>query len=103
MPVGRTRPARGPSPTVSFSLAVSPARRSKLTSGVRPVIANLTTQRNAIKMLHDRVAIIVQYLEAVAQGKAPKDEETLRQISALVCSLPATDSNDFREEFMTVR
>jgi COP9 signalosome complex subunit 6 len=66
------------------------------------VIASLTTQRNAIKMLHDRVSVIVQYLNAVAAGTAPKDQETFRQISALISSLPATDSLDFREEFMTV-
>ena len=62
----------------------------------------MTTQRNAIKMLFDRVSIIVQYLDAVAKGTAVKDQETLRQISALISSLPATDSDDFREEFMTV-
>lgn len=67
------------------------------------MIANLATQRNAIKMLFDRVSIIVQYLNAVAAGTAAKDHETLRQISALISSLPATDSSDFREEFMTVR
>lgn len=65
------------------------------------MIANLTTQRNAIKMLSERVAVIVQYLNAVAEGTAPKDQETLRMISALCTSLPATDSLDYREEFMT--
>lgn len=53
-------------------------------------------------MLFDRVSVIVQYLHAVADGTAPKDQETLRQISALITSLPATDGEDFREEFMTV-
>lgn len=67
------------------------------------VIANLTTQRNAIKMLFDRVSVIVQYLRAVEAGTAVKDHETLRQISALISSLPAVDSNEFRHEFMTVR
>lgn len=47
--------------------------------------------------------MIVQYLHAVAAGTAPKDQETLRMISALITSLPATDTPDFREEFMTVR
>lgn len=66
-------------------------------------MANLTTQRNAIKMLYDRVGVILEYLRRVAAGTVVKDQETLRQISALITSLPAVDSTDFREEFMTVR
>ncbi|KAM0787944.1 hypothetical protein ACM66B_006149 [Microbotryomycetes sp. NB124-2] len=69
--------------------------------GQSSMIANLTTQRNAIQMLADRVKVIVQYLQAVAQGTAPRDEETLRMISALCTSLPATDAVDFQQEFMT--
>lgn len=67
------------------------------------VTANLTTQRNAIKMLYDRVSVIVEYLGAVSEGTVVKDQETLRQISALITSLPAVNSRDFQEEFMTVR
>ena len=36
-------------------------------------------------------------------GTAPKDHETLRQIASLLASLPASDSNEFKEEYMTVR
>lgn len=66
------------------------------------MIASLSTQRNALKMLHERVLVIVQYLEAVGRGEAVRDEETLRQISALITSLPATASAEFDDEFMTV-
>jgi COP9 signalosome complex subunit 6 len=70
---------------------------------VKIVIANLITQKNAIKMLHDRIATIVQYLEAVIGGTAIRDHETLRQISALVTSLSENDSEEYKDEFMTVR
>ncbi|KAK4052114.1 hypothetical protein OIV83_002408 [Microbotryomycetes sp. JL201] len=69
--------------------------------GQSSIIANLTTQRNAIQMLADRVQVIVQYLQAIQAGTAPRDEETLRMISALCTSLPATDAVEFQQEFMT--
>lgn len=62
------------------------------------MIANLTTQRNALKMLHDRVHVIVQYLSAVSIGAAPRDDETLRHISALVSSLQPTTSRTNRTQ-----
>ncbi|SGY69083.1 BQ5605_C004g02954 [Microbotryum silenes-dioicae] len=63
------------------------------------LVASLTTQRNAVKMLHDRIRTIVSYLEAVQQGTAPRDDETLRQISALLTRLqPKTTAKaDTRE------
>ncbi|KAH8917869.1 COP9 signalosome subunit 6, partial [Atractiella rhizophila] len=70
-------------------------------SATSEMVQNLMTQRNAIKMLYDRVQVITQYLDALTAGKAPVDPETLRQISSLVSSLPATDSPLFREEFDT--
>lgn len=79
-------------------------------------MTNLTTQRNALKMLYERIDLIVRYLENLAQGacclavsslmptgKAPHDPETLRQISALKASLPAASSLEFEQELMTVR
>ena len=35
-------------------------------------------------------------------GSAPKDHATIRSLAALVASLPASDSQGFREEFETV-
>ncbi|KAK9897723.1 Mov34-domain-containing protein [Cystobasidium minutum MCA 4210] len=51
------------------------------------LVAGLSTQRNAISMLHSRIAAILEYLSAVQQGKAAPDHETLRQISSLVSSI----------------
>lgn len=89
----------------------------------RAVVANLTTQRNAIDMLHQRVRLLVHYLDQVGQGAAPVDHEVLRQISALAASLPAAAdlappppdseavapgektgrSGGFKEEYLKVR
>lgn len=70
------------------------------------VIATLTTQRNAVKMLNDRMNLIISYLEKISLegegGGVVKDPEVLRMIGALIVSLPASDSEAFREEFMTV-
>ncbi|KAJ7899965.1 hypothetical protein B0H14DRAFT_2671666 [Mycena olivaceomarginata] len=54
--------------------------------------SHLQTQRAAVKMLHDRIMVPRQ---------APKDHATLRSLSALIASLPATENNAFREEFET--
>ncbi|KAK4051319.1 hypothetical protein OIO90_004800, partial [Microbotryomycetes sp. JL221] len=65
------------------------------------MIANLTTQRNAIQMLSDRVKTIVEYLQALSKGSVERDEETLRMIASLCSSLPSTSSIEFTQEFMT--
>lgn len=91
----------------SFASVLFPPLLLTVTHPPTTVIASLTTQRNAIKMLFDRVSIIVVYLAAVSAGTAPKDEETLRQISSLVAGLKQgrdgnAESGEWREEFMTV-
>ncbi|KAM0751508.1 COP9 signalosome subunit 6 [Meredithblackwellia eburnea MCA 4105] len=86
-------------------VAVDHVSKTSATSGddsQSGLIANLSTQRNAIKMLHDRIALIVQYLTAVAADTpgVAKDQETLRQISALVASLQHNVLDEFKDEFM---
>ena len=55
-------------------------------------------------MLHSRVSQITTYLTAVSQGKAKKDDETLRQIQALVSGLKGqVGGGQLEKEFMTVR
>jgi len=63
--------------------------------------SHLQTQRAAVKMLHDRILVLVNYVKAVLSGSAPKDHATIRSLAALVASLPASDSQGFREEFET--
>ncbi|KAK7468658.1 hypothetical protein VKT23_003162 [Stygiomarasmius scandens] len=63
--------------------------------------SHLQTQRAAVKMLHDRILILVQYVTDVIAAQAPADHGILRSISALIGSLPATENKTFREEFDT--
>jgi len=61
----------------------------------------LQTQRSAIKMLHERLSVLVEYVSGAVAGTARKDHEILRPLSALVASLPASEHPAFREEFDT--
>lgn len=65
------------------------------------LIANLTTQYNAIKMLSDRIQMLVEYMHSVQSAKVPKDNELLRQIASLIAGLPASgEVQEFRQEFL---
>jgi hypothetical protein len=85
------------------------------------VESHLQTQRAAVKMLHDRISVLVNYVKDVLSGmshfspfplnhtylnlilgSAPKDHATIRSLVALLASLPASDSQGFRDEFETV-
>ncbi|KAG6820760.1 hypothetical protein H0H93_012024 [Arthromyces matolae] len=63
--------------------------------------SHLQTQRSAVKMLHERILVLVKYISEVIAGQAPKDNATLRSLSALIASLPATENKAFRDEFTT--
>ncbi|GAA5961597.1 hypothetical protein JCM3765_002642 [Sporobolomyces pararoseus] len=66
------------------------------------LMATLSSQRNALSMLHSRVSQITKYLTAVSEGKAKKDDETLRQIQALVSGLKGqVGGGQLEKEFMT--
>lgn len=58
------------------------------------MVAGLSTQRNAISMLHSRIAAILEYLSGVHQGKIAPDHETLRQISSLVSSITSSSTSE---------
>ncbi|KZP32254.1 hypothetical protein FIBSPDRAFT_774873 [Athelia psychrophila] len=63
--------------------------------------SHLQTQRAAIKMLHERILVLVQYVTEVVAGQTKKDHATLRSLSALISSLPASENKLFRDEFET--
>ncbi|KAG2023868.1 COP9 signalosome subunit 6 [Coprinopsis cinerea AmutBmut pab1-1] len=63
--------------------------------------SHLSTQRSAVKMLHERILLLVKYVSDVIAGTAKKDHDTLRSLAALVASLPASENKAFREEFDT--
>ncbi|PAV21826.1 COP9 signalosome subunit 6 [Pyrrhoderma noxium] len=61
--------------------------------------SHLQTQRAAVKMLHDRIQLLIQYVSGVLSGSTPKDHTALRSLSSLIASLPASEHAEFREEF----
>ncbi|PPQ69618.1 hypothetical protein CVT25_013701 [Psilocybe cyanescens] len=61
----------------------------------------LQTQRSAVKMLHERILILIKYVTDVLGGQARVDQSILRSLSALLASLPASENKHFREEFDT--
>ncbi|KAL9933610.1 hypothetical protein V8E36_007268 [Tilletia maclaganii] len=64
------------------------------------LIANLTTQYNAIKMLSDRVRAVAQYVALVQRGAFPRDHETLRQVRALVSCLPVVGMPELKDKLI---
>ncbi|KAG8969134.1 hypothetical protein FRC03_004449 [Tulasnella sp. 419] len=69
--------------------------------GGSSLASHLQTQRAAIKMLHDRIVVLVEYVTALIAGQAKPDHDILRSLSALVASIPASQNKYFREEFET--
>ncbi|KAF7320021.1 COP9 signalosome complex subunit 6 [Mycena kentingensis (nom. inval.)] len=63
--------------------------------------SHLHTQRAAVKMLHDRIMVLVKYVTDLVAGQAKTDHATLRALSALIASLPATENTAFSQEFET--
>ncbi|KAG9292082.1 hypothetical protein G9A89_017982 [Geosiphon pyriformis] len=67
------------------------------------LIAHLTTQGNAIKMLHTRIKMLHRYLVDYKKGDIAADHDILRQIASLCNRMPTMDGDEFREEFLTAR
>lgn len=65
------------------------------------VTSHLSSMHNAIKMLNIRIKSIVKYLEAVKAGKLSADQSVLRRLSSLVNLLPAIESANFNNEFLS--
>ncbi|KAF9116413.1 COP9 signalosome complex subunit 6 [Mortierella sp. AM989] len=69
--------------------------------GESSLIAHLSGQQNAIKMLDTRIKLLHEYLQDSVQGQVPKDHDLERQISSLCNRLPTISGQAFEEEFMT--
>ncbi|KAF9954016.1 hypothetical protein BGZ65_004294 [Modicella reniformis] len=69
--------------------------------GESSLIAHLSGQQNAIKMLDTRIKLLHEYLQDSIQGRVPKDHDLERQISSLCNRLPTISGQPFEEEFMT--
>ncbi|KAH9911435.1 COP9 signalosome subunit 6 [Epithele typhae] len=103
----RDRKSRSVFIEASFSVETGEAERiavdwtAKGGEGGTSLEGHLQTQRAAVKMLHDRILLLVKYVSEAIAGSAKKDHATLRALSALIASLPASENRGFREEFDT--
>jgi len=71
--------------------------RNLSTSSVVPHYSSL---QNGLKMLSDRIDVLVYYLKDVKSGEIKKDFETLRQIKSLSFRLPLIDTDKFQTEYI---
>lgn len=66
------------------------------------VAEHLSAQHSAIKMLHSRVRLVLEYLRAVQAGKLPRNHEVLREAYSLSHRLPVVQSPRFHTDFYNV-
>lgn len=74
---------------------------SNESSGKSVVAEHLTAQHSAIKMLHSRVKLILQYINNVVDKTLPENHEILREAYALSQRLPVIQTSVFQEEYYT--
>lgn len=65
------------------------------------VADHLIAQHVAIKMLHARVKLVLEYVQAVSEGKLKPNHEILREAFTLSHRLPVVQNTQFKEEFHT--
>lgn len=63
------------------------------------VAEHLSAQHSAIKMLHSRVRLVLDYLRMVEAGKLPRSHEVLRDAYSLSHRLPVIQSPRFHGDF----
>ncbi|XP_041482711.1 COP9 signalosome complex subunit 6-like [Lytechinus variegatus] len=63
------------------------------------VAEHLIAQHNAVKMLHSRVKLILDYVKAVQSGEVPMNHEILRDANSLCHRLPVLHLDKFDTEF----
>lgn len=66
------------------------------------VAEHLSAQHSAIKMLHSRVRLVLQYVKAVESGQLPVNREILREAYSLSNRLPVLQSPKFKGDFYNV-
>lgn len=78
------------------------ARMASNETGESSLVAeHLTAQYNAIKMLHTRVKMLLEYVKAVQSKELPQNHEILRELYSLTHRLPVMQSSKFNAEFYT--
>jgi len=69
------------------------------TSDVSQVSEHIQMQKSAVKMLHSRINILLEYVKAVKEGELPMNEEIMRNCLSLCQRLPVLSTNKFEENF----
>lgn len=81
----------------TVAAAAGPADAADM--GPSVVSDHLTAQYSAIKMLHSRVRLIMDYVKAVDDGTLTGNDEILRDIKSLVHKLPLMDNEQFQSDY----
>jgi len=66
---------------------------------VSQVSEHIQMQKSAVKMLHSRINIILQYVKAVKEGELPMNEDIMRNCMSLCQRLPVLSTQKFEENF----
>jgi len=66
------------------------------------VADHLTAQHSAIKMLHSRVRLVLDYVKAMEKGEVPMCHETLRLAKSLANRLPVLHPDRLKKDFNEV-
>lgn len=66
------------------------------------VAEHLSAQHSAIKMLHSRVRLVLEYLRMVEAGKLPRSHDVLRDAYSLSHRLPVIQSPRFHGDYYNV-
>jgi len=77
------------------------ARMSTAETGDSSTAEHLVAQHSSIKMLHNRVKVILAYIDAAQKGEVAKNHDILRDAYSLCYRLPVLNSNRFGEDYFT--
>ncbi|ORX58152.1 Mov34-domain-containing protein [Hesseltinella vesiculosa] len=87
---------------IAVDHVAKPDMSSADTSLSSTLLSSLTTQKNALSMLHSRLVFLQQYLQDTKNGTVPMDHDILRQISSVCQRTPVTDHAAFDDQFSRV-
>ncbi|KAI8333210.1 maintenance of mitochondrial structure and function-domain-containing protein [Choanephora cucurbitarum] len=91
----------GEAECIAVDHVAKPSTSSADTGLGNTLIAHLTTQRNAIAMLHTRIQFLLRYLQDAESGQIPMDHDIVRQISSLCRRSPILEKKAFETQFST--
>ncbi|KAG0957135.1 hypothetical protein G6F32_001434 [Rhizopus arrhizus] len=91
----------GEAERIAIDHVAKPSSTTSDTSLGNALVSHLTTQRNAIAMLHSRIQFLHDYLQDVKSGLMPVDHNLLRQISSVCKRSTVLEKKSFNDQFST--